>query len=129
VEQELELALAQPLARVADRLPCPAVPEQHGAAAVLALGDHALEAAILDGMVLGLHGEALVRRVEARPLRHRPAEEDAVELEAEVVVEPPRGVLLDHERVALPAARLPRWLGRAGEVPFAAVFGEIRHRS
>ena len=64
-----------------------AVPEQHRAAAVLALGDHALEAAVLDRVVLDLHGEALLGRVEARPLGHGPALEHAVELEAEVVVQ------------------------------------------
>src|SRR5262249_29338334 len=82
---------------IAFRLPGAAVPEHHGAAAVLALRDDALEAPVLERVVLHVHREALVGGIEARSLRHRPALEHALELESEVVVQPRGGVLLDHE--------------------------------
>ena len=42
------------------RLPGAVVPEHDGAAAVLALGDDALEAAVFHGVVFDLDGQALV---------------------------------------------------------------------
>ena len=65
-------------------------------------GDDAFEAAVLERMVLDLHREPLVRRIEARPLGHRPALQHAVELQPEVVVQMAGGVLLDDERQARP---------------------------
>ncbi len=97
VERELQLAAPQRLGGVAFGFPSAAVPQQHRAAAVLPLGDDAFEVAVVDGVVLDLDGEPLVGGVERRPLGHRPALEHAVVLEAEVVVEAPRGVLLDDE--------------------------------
>jgi len=98
VQPELELAGAKPLARVADRLPCAVVPDDHLAGAVLSLRDRPFEARVVDRMVLDLHGHALVVRVEAGSLRYRPALQRAVELEAKVVVQASRRVLLDDER-------------------------------
>ena len=50
-----------------------AIPQHDGAAAILALGDRALEVAVVERMVLDLDGEALVVRIERRALGHRPA--------------------------------------------------------
>src|SRR3989442_15949580 len=64
-------------------------------------------------------------RVEARPLRHRPALQSAVELQAEVVVQAPRGVLLDHEDEALRFARdLPLRLRGRAEIALLPVLVE-----
>ena len=79
------------------RLPCALVPEHDGAAAVLALGDDAFEAAVLHGVVFDLDGEALVGDDVAGALGDGPAFEHAVPAEAEVVVEVRGGVLLDDE--------------------------------
>src|SRR6185436_19318401 len=65
VERELEAAGVVALVRVLLRLPRPAVPQEHRAPAVLALGDDALERAVLDGMILDVHREAPIERVEA----------------------------------------------------------------
>ena len=46
-------------------------------------------------MVLDADGEAFFRRVETRPARHRPAFQDAIELQAEIEVKPPRPMFLD----------------------------------
>ena len=99
VERELDVATLVTSAQGIDapvvRLVGPAVPQHDGAAAVLAGGDRPLERVVLDRVILDLHGEAPLRRIERRPLRHRPALHHAVELEAEIVVEMTRGVLLD----------------------------------
>ena len=125
VEVELELALAIAFARIVDGDPFAAIPHDHGAGAVLSLRDHALEAAVAERMVLDVHGHAPHMRIEARALGNRPALERAVELEPEVVVQAPRGVLLDHEREAFGLARdfAFRFRGDA-EVALLAVFAE-----
>src|SRR6185437_3166703 len=95
VQREFEMALGIGLGSVADRLPPAAVPQHDRAAAILAGRNHALELAVLDGMVLDMDGEALGVGIEARAFRHRPALEHAVELEAEIVVHAPRRMRLD----------------------------------
>ena len=100
MEDELQRAVAQAGVDVGVaglRLPCALVPDHDGAAAVLALGDDALEAAVLHGVVFDLDGEALVPHVIAGALGDGPAFEDAVPAEAEVVVQAGGGVLLDDE--------------------------------
>jgi hypothetical protein len=74
-----------------------AVPDLDRTGAVLPLRDLALEARVLERVVLDVDGEVLLARLERHALRHRPARERAVTLEAEVVVEPPRVVALDDE--------------------------------
>src|SRR5262249_13860565 len=70
--REREPALLHAGARVVDRLPRAVVPDDDAPAAILALGDHAFEVRVVDRMILGLHREALLGRIEARALRHRP---------------------------------------------------------
>ena len=122
---EFEHALGMGRRRVGvGRDPGAAVPQQHRAAAVLAFGDHALETAIVERMVLDLDGEPLLAGVEARSLRHRPALQDAVELETEIEVQPARLVLLDDERESGAAAFL-----REGRLPAGSgVFRKSRLR-
>ena len=81
----------------AGRLPRAPVPDDHVAAAVLALGDDALEVEVLDRVVLDVHREPPRLRVERRPLRHRPAGQHAVDLEPEVVVQAAGPVALHDE--------------------------------
>src|SRR5262249_49813154 len=126
-ERELELALREAGARVADRLPGAAVPDHDRAAPILSFGDHALEARVLERVVLHLDRHATLRGVEARPLGHGPALQHAIELEPEVVVHAPRGVLLHHEReagCALLAHRAACGFGRAREIALAAVLAQ-----
>src|SRR5690606_16367823 len=128
VQRELELALSESLRRIAFRNPMPPIPDEHRAAAVLALGDHAFERRVLERVILGPHRKALFARIEARALRDRPAPEHAVVLETKVVMEPPRVVLLHDELRAVRDARsgAARGLGGPAEVPFRAIFLEIR---
>src|SRR6185436_13035571 len=92
--------------------------------------DHALEVEVLDRVVLDVDGHPAVSRVERQALGDGPADEDALDLEAEVVVEPRRAMALDDE-----PARAGRRSGRAGrfrrlcEVALAAVVLERHRRS
>jgi hypothetical protein len=98
-KQEFQLALAQLLfgREVAHRQPEAAVPELHRSAAVLALRNRAFEVAVVEGMVLDFDCKSLVLRREGRAARDRPGLEHAIELQAQVVVQPPRRMLLNHE--------------------------------
>src|SRR5205085_11164665 len=73
------------------------VPDLDAAGSVLAFRDLAFERRVLERVVLDMHGQPLVARLERDAFRHRPARKRSVALEAEVVVEPPRVVALDDE--------------------------------
>ena len=120
---ELEMALRVGGVRVAERRPGSAVPDQHRAGTVLLRRDHTFELPVFERVVLDVHCEALVVGVEARALGHRPAQQHAVELEPEVVVQAGGRVLLDDERQPGGAARtdLARRLGRDAEVALPTV--------
>ncbi len=123
VELELETAFLERFLRIALGNPRAAVPEHHGARAVLLRRNHAFEIAVLDRVIFDVHREPLVVGIEARSFRHRPTEQHAVELEPEVVVKAPRRVLLDDEFErrfrALPD--LPFRLGGDAEIPLLAI--------
>ena len=125
-EDELQVAAPQPLLRIADRPPIAAVPELHRAAAILALGDGALEVAIVERMILGLHRQPLDLGIERRPLGHRPRQEDTVELEPEIVVQARGIVPLDDKTQLLGGgdSLLARRLVRLAEVALGAIRGE-----
>jgi hypothetical protein len=48
-------------------------------------------------MVFRLHGKAFFAWIEGRPSRNRPRFQDSIAFEPEVVMQPPRGMLLDDE--------------------------------
>ena len=100
LELEQELALLEPLDRIADRDPLPPVPHDDGAGAVVALRDEPLEIAVLDRMILDVHREPLLRGVVRRSLGHRPGAEHALHLEPEVPVQPGGRVLVHDEQAA-----------------------------
>ena len=107
-----------------------AVPEHDRPAAVFTGGNRSLERVVLDGVILDFHREPSLRRVERRALRDGPALHHAVELEAKVVMELTRGVLLDHEpqRSTAGARRRPshitRRLRRSREVALRLILAE-----
>ena len=120
-QHELEIALRElaigigliPEPSLGDRRPDALVPDHHGPAAVRALGDHALELVVVHRMRLGLHGEPLDGGIERRPLGDRPGEHHPAVLQAEVVVERGRAVLLDDELERLPRFFAPAQSPRA----------------
>jgi hypothetical protein len=87
------------------RLVGAAIPDEHRAGAVLALGDLTLELEVLERVVLGPHGEAVLVRVLWHAPRKRPRRKRAVVFEAQIPVESASMVLLHHEAgfVRLPA--------------------------
>ena len=99
VERELEFAFRELRLGgfIAFWRPVPAIPQLHRPAAVLAFRNRAFEVAVVERVVLHLDRQALVCRIERRTARYRPGLEDAIMLQAEVVVQPRGGMLLDHE--------------------------------
>ena len=75
IEPEFERALAVGRLGIGDfRGPGTAVPQQDGAAAILALRNDALEPAVIERVVFDMDREPLFARIEARSLRDRPAQ-------------------------------------------------------
>ncbi len=100
VEHELELAVrdrGRGVERRRLRLPGAPVPDDDVAGAVLLRRDDALEVEVLDRVVLDVDGHPADVGVEGQALGDRPGDEDALDLEAEVVVEPGRPMALDDE--------------------------------
>src|SRR6185295_11957356 len=107
------------------------IPDDHGSRPVVAGGDHALEGAVLQRMILDVDRQPLLLDARGGPLRDRPALQRAVQLEPEVVVHVARPVLLDDETRGgsgsggFRARSLPERLGSALGVPFTAVVFEL----
>ena len=104
------------------RLPSANIPNHHRARAVIAFRDDALKIEIRNRMILHLHCQPLVRRIERRSLRHRPRFQDALHLEPKVIMQPRGIVLLHHEPVPSLARNFRRRLGRRFKPPFPFVF-------
>jgi hypothetical protein len=106
--------------------------DQHEATAqLLGGGDDPFEVGVLDRVVLDLRGQAADRRVERRALGHGPAEQRAVELEAQVVVQA-GGPMALHDESETPGRRGRRRTGRlrgAGEVTLGVVVSQPRAAS
>src|SRR5437763_14474770 len=85
VQLEFERAFAVGLLGIRPfRRPVAAVPQQYGAAAILALWDHALEPAVIERMVFDMHRQPLLAGIEARAFRDRPAQPHALEFESRI---------------------------------------------
>ena len=128
VEVEVQLACARWRAAgssVCAGRPGAAVPDDHVAPAVLAARDDALEVGVLQRVVLDVHGELPGRGVERRAAGHRPAGQHAVDLEPEVVVQPPGAVALDDEPPSPALGRGTRRLGGHVEVALRAVLPQL----
>src|ERR1019366_4743058 len=132
VKAELQIAarqlrLARDIAQQVERAP---VPQHPAAAAIVAGRDIAFEIAVLQGVVFHVRGEDLDGGIERRPLGDGPGFQDAIDLQAKVVVQP-RGIVPLHTKIrfgrwiALPDGR--RRLGRFLEAAFRGVLVE-RHK-
>src|SRR3954471_23510506 len=88
------------------RGPCTPVPHDDVAPAVLTRGDDALEVEVLERMVLDVHRHAADARIERGALGHGPTDEQTVDLESHVVVQPAGAMPLNHE-----ALTGRRWVG------------------
>src|SRR5262245_19514682 len=133
-EREFKRSLA--IGRLGVRIlwnPGAAIPQEHGPAAIFTLWDDAFERAVIERMVLDMDGEALLSGIEARPFGDCPALQDAVELEAEIVMQPPRSMLLnDKGEPGVGLSARPSGSGRLRRLPkiaFASVFLESHARA
>src|ERR1700753_711904 len=102
------------------------VPDDHLAAAVLALRYRALEAAVLQWMVFGVDRQVIDRGSVGQVLRHGPRHQHAVAFEPEVVMQSASVMLLDHEGITVTGSRFgARYRLRClRRVAHAAVFGQ-----
>src|SRR5207249_4050402 len=130
-QRELEMALAVTPPRIAVRAPRSPVPQRDRSRAVLFFWNHTLEAAVIERVVLDVHGKPFFRRIEARALRHRPALERSVELETEVVMQAAGCVLLHDEAQprAPPRGHAALRLRSLAEIAFAMVALETHDRA
>ncbi len=128
-ENEFEFALAQLLFRalVAHRRPETAIPNHHGAAAVLTFGNGAFEVAVVERMIFDFNGEALDLRIDGRTLGDGPGFEYAIEFETKIVMQSRCVVLLDYEAQMLrrPDESGPTRFGGFREVALGAIFGKL----
>jgi hypothetical protein len=76
-------------------------------------------------MVFDVHGETLLVRTYRRPLGHGPALQHAVDLEPQIVVEPPRRVLVDDEPAPAGRAGFAEGLGGRGWIALAPILLQI----
>ena len=130
---ELQLALTQCLADLFEPLlrgPIASVPEHHGAAAILPFRDCALEIAVVEGVILDLHGQTPIARVKRWPLGDRPGLEDPVIFEAQIKMQMAGRVLLDDEAQPIGGDDLvvPRRLRGFVEIPHRLIPGKPRCR-
>ena len=121
IEREIKVALGVSLSWIALRPPASLVPDDHGAAAVLALRDHALEGEVFHRVVFGVDGKPLLAGHEAWAAGDRPALQHAVELKPQVVMEPRRVMLLHAEAVASRILDLALGFCRLREIALLAV--------
>src|SRR4051812_22945187 len=83
-----------------NELPCPDVPHQDCATAVLTLWDDSLKVQIVDRMIFSRHGQAPFPERKWHAFRYGPRTQHIVHLEPEVVVQMAGSVFLDHEASA-----------------------------
>ena len=125
VQADLEL----PVLLLLEQLVRAVVPDLDAACAVLALRDLAVELRVLERVVLDVHRERAVACFERDALRHRPRQQDAVALEAEVVVQPAGVVSLHDEDRRVAVATAAEGLGSLLRIALAAVVLERHPRS
>src|SRR5689334_6540962 len=124
LQLEFQMTLGQALVGIANRRPPASVPDDHATGAVLALGDASLELAVVERVVLDVDRQPLVVRRQAGTPGHRPAFEDTVELQSQVVVQPPGGMLMDDEQITRLARQLAARLRGAREVALAGILAQ-----
>src|ERR1700759_1515358 len=104
-------------------LPNAFVPHHDGAAAIFALWNRPLERAVRKGMILCPYRQTFVGGIEARAPRDRPAQQDTVEFQPEIIMKPRGVVFLDEVRQsAVAGLDSPGWrLGGLLKIALAAV--------
>lgn len=122
LEGQVKLAFSISAIRIL-AVPIAAIPNHHGAAAVLPLRNGPFEVAVIQRIVLDLDREPLVRRIEGRALCNCPGFENTVKLEPKVVMQMRSRMLLDDKAEALRGTDLCISAGFGGfrKIPLGAV--------
>ena len=81
--------------------PRPPVPHRDIAAAVLACADDALEVEVVQRVIVDVDSQPPHVGIEGRTFRHGPAQQHALRLQAQVVVQPASAMALDDEPSAV----------------------------
>jgi len=76
-------------------------------------------------MILNVNGESFITLFRRKALWHGPGFENALEFQAEIVVQLSRGVLLDDEEAAVGGAGAAERLGRPAGVTLLSVVVEV----
>src|ERR1700761_3780148 len=84
MQNERQAAFAVVATRVTYRLPSPLIPQHDGTAAILALGNGAFETAVIERMILDMHGEPFVGGIETGATRDGPAFERTIHFQPEI---------------------------------------------
>ena len=106
------------------------IPDHHRPAAVLAFWDGALEVVVAHGMVFDVRRQPAFGGIQRGPFRDRPADEHALHLEAEVVVQPRCPMLLHNETVSSAGLGCALRFRSLAEIAFSLVIGKrTRHRT
>ncbi len=122
MELKLQFAGSITRPRVADGLPRTAVPDDDRTRAILLRWNHAFEAGVRQRMILNLYRQALLRRVKAGSLGYCPAFQRTIQLQAEVVMQTPCGMLLDYKgQDGFFPCNGARRFGGESEIPFFLV--------
>src|SRR5947209_18993415 len=112
------MAVSQSLPRIADRLPCAAIPDIDMSGAILTGWNVAFESRVIERVVLDLDGKPPLAELFARTFRNRPTLEHAIALETKFEMQLPPPVPLEHELELRPASpQAPLRLLRAFDIP------------
>jgi hypothetical protein len=124
VECKREMSFCEPLLRIAVRPPSATIPDNHRAGTILALRNISLEIKVFDRVVLGADRKPLFAGREARAFGDRPAFQDSLHLEPQIVMQPARRVFLNHKFSALAPDNRTCRLRSPGEVALSGIFFE-----
>ena len=126
MQREIDLALGHGFERIASGTPDAMIKDVDVAGAIVAGRNVAFEGRVTQRMIFDLDRQPLLSDTQRRTFRHRPALQNALHLQAEVVVPRARMVQLHHEDgtfAALVRHRIGRLRG-VDETPLAGVFAQ-----
>src|SRR5205823_5254496 len=106
---------------IALRMPAPAIPDEHGTAAIFAFRDGAFKRVVFNRMVLDRNREAFLAGNEARAAGHRPTLHHPAKLKPQIIMKPARRMLLNDKSVTLASPHMTARLRRDYELALAAV--------
>ncbi len=129
VQRKFEVALLEHLVGIAaHRFPCAHVPNHDCPCAVVAFGDSAFEIEVGNRMILHLHGQAFVCRIERGAFGNGPGFQHAIHFQAEIIVKTGCPMLLYYEAMAFFGRDFAGWFRSAVELAFAFVFFESHRK-